>query len=244
MSALKIGELAKKSGLSVRALRHYNDIGLLVPSSRTTAEHRLYSSSDILKLEKILSLQQIGLTLTEIKDCLEAQVLSFHDIAMKHMMHLLDQIQASKKLYDKLDRITRLFSDQDQIPVEEVLKIIEVLAMYEKYYTPEQLEMLKSRQINFSSEQQKDIENRWQKVFEGIKKAYQSKTAVSDPSVIALGIEANALISEFTGNDPKMQASLENMYASEGANNVLQHHNFNMSEAEFDYFNKVMKAAK
>jgi predicted kinase len=53
---LQIGELAKQTGLSIRTLRYYDEIGLLVPSHRTEAEYRLYSEADIARLQQILSL--------------------------------------------------------------------------------------------------------------------------------------------------------------------------------------------
>ena len=52
-SLLKIGELAKQTGLSIRTLHHYDEIGLLVPSHRTEADHRLYSNEDIIRLQQI-----------------------------------------------------------------------------------------------------------------------------------------------------------------------------------------------
>ena len=44
---LKVGELAKQTGLTVRALHHYDDIGLLQPSVRSDAGYRLYTRKDI-----------------------------------------------------------------------------------------------------------------------------------------------------------------------------------------------------
>jgi len=41
--ALRIGEVARRSGLTIRTLRHYDDLGLLVPSARTDGDQRLYS---------------------------------------------------------------------------------------------------------------------------------------------------------------------------------------------------------
>ncbi len=68
---LQIGELAKQTGLSIRTLRYYDEIGLLVPSHRTEADYRLYSEADIARLQQILSLRQLGFALKEICDCLE-----------------------------------------------------------------------------------------------------------------------------------------------------------------------------
>jgi len=44
---LKVGQLAKQTHLSVRTLHHYDEIGLLSPSVRTPAGHRLYNTKDI-----------------------------------------------------------------------------------------------------------------------------------------------------------------------------------------------------
>jgi len=71
VQAMKIGELAKQTGLVVRTLHYYDEIGLLSPSRRTDSEHRLYERQDIVRLQKILSLRQLGLSLKEIHDCLE-----------------------------------------------------------------------------------------------------------------------------------------------------------------------------
>ncbi len=68
---LKVGDLARRTGLTVRALHHYDDIGLLKPSLRTESGHRLYTSGDVARLQQILSLRQIGFSLDEIQGCLD-----------------------------------------------------------------------------------------------------------------------------------------------------------------------------
>lgn len=62
----KIGELASQCGITVRTLHHYHQIGLLVPSEFTEAGHRIYTKADASKLQQILSLKQLGLSLEEI----------------------------------------------------------------------------------------------------------------------------------------------------------------------------------
>ncbi len=62
----KVGDLAGRTGLSVRTLHHYDEIGLLSPSGRTGLGHRLYSAGDVLRLERIRSLRALGLSLEEI----------------------------------------------------------------------------------------------------------------------------------------------------------------------------------
>ena len=54
---LKVGELAKKSGLTVRTLHHYDAIGLLTPSARADNGYRLYNRDDIARLHRIQALR-------------------------------------------------------------------------------------------------------------------------------------------------------------------------------------------
>ncbi|MEL7227712.1 MAG: MerR family transcriptional regulator [Cyanobacteria bacterium J06576_12] len=54
-SLLRIGELAKQTGLSVRSLHYYDEIKLLVPSHRNQIGHRFYNDDDIIRLQQILS---------------------------------------------------------------------------------------------------------------------------------------------------------------------------------------------
>lgn len=54
--ALEVGDLAKQTGVSVRTLHYYNEIGLLSPSGRTESGYRLYATPDIMRLQQIVSL--------------------------------------------------------------------------------------------------------------------------------------------------------------------------------------------
>ena len=56
MEALRIGEVARRTGLSPRTLRHYDQLGLLVPSQRSTGDYRLYSREDLVRLLAIAHL--------------------------------------------------------------------------------------------------------------------------------------------------------------------------------------------
>ena len=69
-TALRVGELAKRTGLTVRTLHHYESIGLLTPSGRTEAGYRLYAAADVARLGQIVGLRQLGLALDEIRECL------------------------------------------------------------------------------------------------------------------------------------------------------------------------------
>src|SRR5207253_6889404 len=70
----KVGELAARTGLTVRTLHHYDAIGLLSPSGRTGSNHgsghRLYTAADVARLQQILSLKMLGFGLEQIREYL------------------------------------------------------------------------------------------------------------------------------------------------------------------------------
>ena len=61
-----IGELAKACGVTVRALHHYDEIGLLSAGRRTASGHRRYTEEDVRRLYRIRALQMFGLPLADI----------------------------------------------------------------------------------------------------------------------------------------------------------------------------------
>lgn len=65
-----VGELAKLTGVTVRTLHHYDEIGLLRPSGRSAAGYRLYGDDDVLRLRQIVVLRELGLPLDRIAEAL------------------------------------------------------------------------------------------------------------------------------------------------------------------------------
>ncbi len=85
---LKVGELAKRTGLTVRTLHHYDEIGLLKPSLRTEAGHRLYDADDVARLQKIVLLRQLGFSLEEVQACLDRPGFSPLEVLGLHLTRL------------------------------------------------------------------------------------------------------------------------------------------------------------
>jgi len=66
MEMYRIGEVANMAGLSQRALRHYDEVGLLTPSERTDSGYRLYTTQDLERLQEILLYRELGVALDRI----------------------------------------------------------------------------------------------------------------------------------------------------------------------------------
>jgi DNA-binding transcriptional MerR regulator len=67
---MHIGELAEKTGLSLRTIRHYDEVGLLKPTGRTEGGFRLYTPNDVTRLMLIRRMKPLGFPLEEMTDLL------------------------------------------------------------------------------------------------------------------------------------------------------------------------------
>ena len=80
----RVADVARVSGVSIRALHHYDAIGLLVPTGRTEAGYRLYTDADLLRLQQVLIGRELGFSLEEIKRSLD-------DPQFDHRQSLVEQ---------------------------------------------------------------------------------------------------------------------------------------------------------
>lgn len=69
---LQIGEVAARTELSVKTIRHYDEVGLVTPSARSAGGFRLYTTHDIARLLAIRRMKPLGFTLEEMRDLLHA----------------------------------------------------------------------------------------------------------------------------------------------------------------------------
>lgn len=98
MKAYTISQLAKMAGVSVRTLRHYDQIGLLEPSARSDAGYRQYKRRDLMRLQQILFFKELEFPLSEIQAVLddpdfdEVQALEGHRQRLEERMARLTQL--------------------------------------------------------------------------------------------------------------------------------------------------------
>lgn len=86
----RVGELAEASGLTVRTLHYYDEIGMLVASDRTPAGHRLYADDDVERLYRICLLRGLGFSLNDIREALDEPAWNLQAALTAHL-HELDR---------------------------------------------------------------------------------------------------------------------------------------------------------
>lgn len=127
----KVGELAAETGVTVRALHHYDELALLVPCDRTGSGHRLYAEEDVRRLYRILALRRLGFPLDEIASLLDEGGLSLADTVRRHLERverdLARQQELRRHLVHILDALDRFLEPS----VNEFIDALEVMAMIE-----------------------------------------------------------------------------------------------------------------
>ena len=103
---MTVGEVAKKMGVTVRALQYYDRQGLLSPSAESAGGRRLYADKDLIRLHQILSLKHLGFSLDDIKNRLSslntpadvAQALSEQAAAVQEKIEVLSESAGDRAL--------------------------------------------------------------------------------------------------------------------------------------------------
>ncbi len=216
-ATFRIGELAKRTGITVRTLHHYDEIGLLRPSDRTLSGHRLYGAKDVLRLQRIVSLRALGLPLAEIGPILERRDFSLARVLERHAQRIGERIDESRRLKRLIESVLEKLRSRRAVPVDDILKTIEVTTMFEKYYTPEQLEALKKRGEKIGPARIAEVQGEWAALIGEVRAEMKKGTDPASPRMQALAARWQSLIEEFTGGDPGIRKSLATMYRNEPA---------------------------
>jgi MerR family transcriptional regulator, thiopeptide resistance regulator len=109
----RIAELAKLCGLSVRALHHYDAIGLLVPTKRSASGYRLYDESAVLRLQQILIGRELGLALEEIRRSLDDPRFDPASALKDQRVKLEARVQQTRRMIESIDHALALLDRKD-----------------------------------------------------------------------------------------------------------------------------------
>ena len=214
-SGWKVGELARRTGLTVRTLHHYDDVGLLRPGGRTPAGHRLYGDGEIERLHRVQSLRRLGFGLDEIRGMLDDPSFSPARVVELHLERVREQIHFQQRLCERLEGIASRLRAAETVSADELIQTIEAMSMFERYYTPEQMEELRQRRERVGEPRIREVEAEWPRLIEEVRGEMERGTDPADERVQALARRWMGLVQEFTGGNPGIERSLGNLYREE-----------------------------
>ncbi len=212
----QVREFARRSGVTIRTLHHYDQIGLLRPSVYTEAGYRLYSDRDFGRLQQIVTLKFIGLSLKRIREILQEEqfdlwsMLKLQRIALeKKRNHLVLAIQA-------IERAEQTALPEKEPDWESFKQIIEVVTMesnqdfFKQYYTEEQLAEFKRRRET-EGDMIRQTEQDWKELIAEVEASLGEDPAGEKAQ--GLAARWDELIERFTKGDPEVIASMKKLYA-------------------------------
>jgi len=214
----QVREFAERSGVTIRTLHHYDHLGLLRPSLHTESGYRLYSEPDLARLQQIVTLKFIGLSLKQIKDLLDGE--SF-DLAMmlrlqrKTMEEKRRQLELAIQAIDKAEQLILAGNEQDWDAFHSIIEVITMedsKEMFKKYYTDEQLAEL-DRRAKENPELMAKAPGMWKELMDEVEEAMKRGEDPASEHVQSLAARWRSLIDAFTGGNPEIEASLKKFYA-------------------------------
>ena len=193
----KIGELARRTGLTVRTLHHYDAIGLLSPAERSGGGHRVYGEADVGRLYRIVSLRSLGFPLDAIAAALDEETFDPRAAVEDHLARLEDQIEQQRRLRVTLRQLL------ERLDTEDFLTTIEEMTMHERYYTPEQLEELAQRRKAIGDEAIREVEREWAQIFATLRAEMDAGTDPADPKLRPLAERGQRARRDVHGRRPR-----------------------------------------
>lgn len=215
-STYQAHEFAKRAGVTVRALHHYDRLGLLKPSGRTDAGYRLYTDRDLVRLEQIVALKFIGFPLSKIRDLLDRKEVNLAEMLRQQRQSVAEKRDHLDRAVQAIERAEQMVASGEESDWEPFRKIIEVIQMQtrkdwmKKYYTEEQLADLRKR---WSPEVQAESERGWAALARDTEAAIARGEDPCGKTGQELAARRQELLRQFTGGDPAMENNLKKLYA-------------------------------
>jgi DNA-binding transcriptional MerR regulator len=212
MKRLTVSQIARRTGVTVRALHHYEALGLLLPAARSDAGYRLYGERELLRLQHIASLKALGFTLEEVRACLDGQSPSLGEALARQVQRLRADLVRRHDVLARLERLAGDVAAGRVVDTETLLNGIEASTLMEKYLSPEQMQAIRRRGEALGPERIRAVENEWPDLIAGMRAAMQLGRDPADADVQALARRWRALVREFTGGDPGIQQATGAMF--------------------------------
>lgn len=243
----RVKEFAKLAGVTVRALHHYDRLGLLRPKQRSHAGYRLYSQRDFARLEQIVVLKFLGMPLKQIRRVLQAE----SDLG--EALHRQQAVLLEKRR--QVDRAIQAISDAqksvrgrggpDWKLFQHIVQEIEMqnsMDWSKKYYSAEAQAKVEERKKLWSPELQEKVSREWNQLFADVEAALGEDPA--GPRAQELAARWRKLLEGFTGGDPEIQKGLNKMYADQANWPSQQRQAYAVKPEIQEFMTKALRAGK
>ncbi len=162
---LKVGELARRAGLTVRALHHYDSIGLLPPTGRSSSGYRLYSRDDVARLHGIQTLRRMGLPLADVAQLLDGGAVTLPTLLARQIGALDQDIAQAQALRDRLVVMEAVLAAGGQPEIDDWLASLSLMNTFEQYFS--------ARELKLVFERWKRCQSEWPPLLQAVREAME-----------------------------------------------------------------------
>jgi DNA-binding transcriptional MerR regulator len=139
---LSVGEVARRSGITVRALHHYDAIGLLKPSVRSAAGYRCYDRANLERLHRIQALRRSGMSLADIGNLLSGVEVPLAEVIDRQITQIDQEVALAIRLREHLIKLRASINTGQPPDLAAWLDTLELMSMYETHFSKEELKQL------------------------------------------------------------------------------------------------------
>lgn len=213
-----VGELARRAGLTVRTLHHYEALGLLRPSGRSEAGYRRYGEADVLRLHRVLALRDAGLSLKDIVPLLDGEAPQpLAQVLQAQIEQIEAQLLAQETLLQTLRNAARRLAQHGDggDAVQVLLDAMQIRRVHERWFSPTQMRALRQRWETLPAAERDAVEAEWPRLVAQARAAMDAGLDPAAPEVQALVRRWLALQRQFVNMAPGMEDTMRRMYAEE-----------------------------
>jgi DNA-binding transcriptional MerR regulator len=214
-------EFARRSGVTVRALHHYDRLGLLRPARRTAAGYRLYVDADFARLQQIVTLKFIGLSLKQIGEVLRSDAGDLRTALRLQREILEEKGRRLRRAARAVEQAERLLERDGRLAPQTFARIIEVIEMQNdtdwmmRYYSEGARRKIEERAAAMGPEAIEQSQRDWAALIAEVNEAAREGLDPASERAQELAARWRALIEAFTGGDPEVAAGLRKLYADQ-----------------------------
>ena len=199
-----IGELAAATGVTVRALHHYDTIGLLQASVRTSAGHRRYTEQDLQRLYSIRALRSLGVPLGEIAAVLDRSGGGpefLQDLLLRQLDALGGQARQLEQLQRTIRELLERINHHGDAGPAYFTTVLERMTMFENYFTEDQRRELEERRAQLGQDATDESRTEWAGMVEEGLRQVDGGVPATSPEARELVRRWDELGSRFHGSE-------------------------------------------
>lgn len=224
---LSVGEVASRTGVTVRQLHHYDATGLLVPSRRSAAGHRAYGDEDLDRLHRILTYRALGLPLGRIAALLDDPATPAERLLRDQRAFVAQRVERLNAVLTAIDKEIEQMRSEIRLTPEERFEVFGDLPesgaldewgaeAEERWGTTESFQESRRRTAGYTKEDWMAIRAESDANLARFAAALRAGTPAGDPEVIALAAEHRAHIDRwFYPCSVELQVGLARMYVED-----------------------------